>query len=240
MWPVQGRYGFCSRSHWQPWFLFSHCFYSLYQSLSIHILFVHQNYVQDMLGCIASFWYRFGVSENLPVPQFPWRCSGFPDGTSVKEPACQCRRLKRLGFDPWVRKNLWSRKWQPTPVFLPGESHGQRSLVGIDHSVTQSWTLQKWLSTHTHIHWCSWPCSHTLRATVLKYGSCPCGWGWLASTMPIFQPWEKRQRRKDKKQNTPTSLKNRSWKLHMPLLFTFSGKKFVTQLSARDTGKCIF
>ena len=32
-------------------------------------------------------------------------------------------------FDPWVRKILWRRKWQPTPVFLPGESHGQRSLV---------------------------------------------------------------------------------------------------------------
>ena len=33
-------------------------------------------------------------------------------------------------FDPWVRKMPWRREWQPTPVFLPGESHGQRSLVG--------------------------------------------------------------------------------------------------------------
>ena len=38
----------------------------------------------------------------------------------------QCRRL---GFDPWVRKIPWKRKWQPTPVFLPEKSHGQRSLV---------------------------------------------------------------------------------------------------------------
>ena len=37
---------------------------------------------------------------------------------------------RRLGFDPWVRKIPWRRKWQPTPVFLPGESHGQRSLEG--------------------------------------------------------------------------------------------------------------
>jgi len=29
-------------------------------------------------------------------------------------------------FDPWVRKTRWRRKWQPTPVFLPGEFHGQR------------------------------------------------------------------------------------------------------------------
>ena len=36
----------------------------------------------------------------------------------------------RHGFDPWVGKIPWRRKWQPTPVFLPGESHGQRSLVG--------------------------------------------------------------------------------------------------------------
>ena len=34
------------------------------------------------------------------------------------------------GFDPWVRKIPWRREWPPTPVFLPGESHGQRSLVG--------------------------------------------------------------------------------------------------------------
>ena len=47
-----------------------------------------------------------------------------------KELACQCRRLKRPGFNPWVRKIPWRRAWQPTPVFLPGESHGQRSLVG--------------------------------------------------------------------------------------------------------------
>ena len=36
----------------------------------------------------------------------------------------------RLGFDPWVRKIPWRRVWQPTPVLLPGESHGQRRLAG--------------------------------------------------------------------------------------------------------------
>ena len=38
--------------------------------------------------------------------------------------------MQRPRFDPWVGKILWKRKWQPTPVFLPGESHGQRSLAG--------------------------------------------------------------------------------------------------------------
>ena len=59
------------------------------------------------------------------------RCvSGFPGGASGKEPACQCRRHKRHRFSPWVGKIPWRREWLPTPVFLPGESHGQRSLVG--------------------------------------------------------------------------------------------------------------
>ena len=48
----------------------------------------------------------------------------------VKNLACQCRRRKRRSFDPWIRKIPWNRKWQPTPVFLPGKSHGQRSLAG--------------------------------------------------------------------------------------------------------------
>ena len=57
-------------------------------------------------------------------------CGGFPRGASGKEPAWQCRRYKRGGFDPWVRKIPWRKAWRPTPVFLTGESHGQRSLVG--------------------------------------------------------------------------------------------------------------
>ena len=55
--------------------------------------------------------------------ELPWWFSG-------KEFVCQCRRHRRSGFSPWVGKILWKRAWQPTPVFLPGESHGQRSLVG--------------------------------------------------------------------------------------------------------------
>ena len=41
-----------------------------------------------------------------------------------------CLQCRRPGLDPWVGKIPWRRKWQPTPVFLPGESHGQRSLAG--------------------------------------------------------------------------------------------------------------
>ena len=56
--------------------------------------------------------------------------TGFSGGISGKESACQCRRHKRCRFVPWVRKIPWRRAWQPASVFLPGESHGQRRLVG--------------------------------------------------------------------------------------------------------------
>ena len=59
---------------------------------------------------------------------------GLPRWLSGKGPACQCRRLR---FNPWVGKIPWRRAWQPTPVFLPGESPGRRSLVGTVHGVTK-------------------------------------------------------------------------------------------------------
>ena len=55
---------------------------------------------------------------------------GLPSQPSVKEPICQCRRRTRWGFNPWVRKMPQRRAWKLIPTFLPGESHGQRSLAG--------------------------------------------------------------------------------------------------------------
>ena len=61
----------------------------------------------------------------------------FLGGSDGKESACQCRRHR---FDPWVRKIPWRREWQPTPVFLPGEFHGKRSLAGYSPWGHKSWT----------------------------------------------------------------------------------------------------
>ena len=68
-------------------------------------------------------------------------------------PACLCRRWKRLGFSSWVKKIPWRRAWQPTPVFLLGELHGQRSLDCCCPwrewgQVAKSWTWLKQLSLH--------------------------------------------------------------------------------------------
>ena len=59
------------------------------------------------------------VAQLSPSPGLPWWLSG-------KESTCQSRRCR---FNPWVRIP-WSRKWQPTPEFLPGKSPGHRRLVG--------------------------------------------------------------------------------------------------------------
>ena len=73
---------------------------------------------------------------------------GLPIWYNSKESACQCRRCKRHGFNPWIRKIPWSRKWQPTPVFLPGKFHGQRSLLGYsDVAKSQTW-LSNWTCTY--------------------------------------------------------------------------------------------
>ena len=59
---------------------------------------------------------------------------GLPWWLSGKEPTCQFRKLE---FNPWVGKIPWRSKWQATPVFLPGKSHGQRSLVGLQSTESQ-------------------------------------------------------------------------------------------------------
>ena len=70
----------------------------------------------------------------------------FPGGASGKESACQHRRCKRHGFNPWVGKTPWSSKWHPIPEFLPGRFHGQRSLAGYSPWAAKSQTEH---STHT-------------------------------------------------------------------------------------------
>ena len=69
------------------------------------------------------------------INDLPVKAGDFPVVQMVKN-LLQCRRLR---FNPWVRKSPWRRKWQPTPVFLPGEFHGQRSLASY-HGIAKSQT----------------------------------------------------------------------------------------------------
>ena len=77
----------------------------------------------------------FPILEDLPNPEIkPMSLVSsayrFPQQHHGKESTCQCRRSKRCSFHPWDRKILYSREWQPIPVFLPGKFHGQRRLAG--------------------------------------------------------------------------------------------------------------
>ena len=67
-----------------------------------------------------------------------------------KESSCQYKSHRRCRLDPWVGKTPWRRKWQPIPVFLPGESHGQRSLVGYSAWGHKKSDMAERLSMHTH------------------------------------------------------------------------------------------
>ena len=96
--------------------------------------------------------------------------TGRPRRLSSKEYTCQCRRGRRLSFDPSVGKIPWRRKWQPAPIFLSGKFHEQRSLVGyspwghkesdmIESRTTHcQWTDPLALST-VFPKGCGYPCS---------------------------------------------------------------------------------
>ena len=87
-------------------------------------------------------WCNDGRNVHLVFrPHF----MGFLCGITGEVPACQCRRHRRYVFDPWVGKIPGKRKQQPTLVFLPGKSHGQRSLWATVHGVAKSQTQLKQL-----------------------------------------------------------------------------------------------
>ena len=94
-----------------------------------------------------------GCKESDMTERLNWtelsNNEGFSGGAGGKEPACQCRRCKGCGFDPQVRKIPWRKKWQATPVFLPRESHGQRSLAGHSPWAHKESETTEWLSTST-------------------------------------------------------------------------------------------
>ena len=108
----------------------------------------------ELLGSIQANSLSMSSWVNLFLKMY----MGFPGGASGKEPACRCRRHKRRGFNPWVGKIPWRRAWQPIPVFLPIDSHGQRSLAGYS-----PW-VPKELDTTEHVHSC---CKYFMQHVVL-------------------------------------------------------------------------
>ena len=111
---------------------------------------------------LKSHGYRKGVinsdSDNAGIYSLTWKdgCVFFLAGVlhtlcgllrcfSGKESACSAGHVGNGSFHPWVGKIPWRRKWQPTPIFLPEKSHGQRSLVGYS-----PWGRKCWTQTSMH------------------------------------------------------------------------------------------
>ena len=92
-------------------YIYTHMYIYTHIYIYIHIHFVNI-FIQVYLIWASQWASRFGLSG--------------------KESTCQCRRCRRCRFNLWVEKISWRRKWEPTPVFLPGESEkpgGQQTTV---------------------------------------------------------------------------------------------------------------
>ena len=104
--------------------------YKLVITLKKFIWYQQRNHIYTtsqtfMVGWKLLWW----LSSNPLIFKQKDKIWAFPSGTSEKMLPAQHRRHKRHGFDCWVWKTIWRRAWKPTMVFLPGESHGQRSLA---------------------------------------------------------------------------------------------------------------
>ena len=114
-------------------------------------------------------------SEPPGKAQMRWKLASimcllwsFPSGAVIKNPPTNAGRRKRCRFNPWVGNIPCRRTWQPTPVFLPRKSHGQRSLVGYSPLGCKESDTTEWLSAHMHLL-----CAGCLLKTALcaKYNS---------------------------------------------------------------------
>ena len=121
LWIVSSEWGRLTLSIWEA--LFWNCGqmvwwveYSRGLCLELAFYVVMLSEKSKMLGCVQDA--TFVKSKET---------SGLPRWRSDQETAYQCRRH---GFDSWIRKISWRSKWRPIPGFLPGKSHGQRSLAG--------------------------------------------------------------------------------------------------------------
>ena len=101
----------------------------------------------------------------------------FPGGISGKNPPANAVDIKRCGFDPWVEKIPWRSAWQPTPVFLPGKSHGHRNLASyspmglqrVGYSISGLyWTHREYTKTVDH---CAFPTTKSQLDDATDYSS---------------------------------------------------------------------
>ena len=109
--------------------------------------------------CLFTFPYQFIKSHIFSISwgQFPsvwflfsWWIHWAFQVVQCRESTCQCRRLKRRRFDPWVGKIPWRREWLPTPVFLPGKFMNRGAWQGTvcgSQRVRHNWANNSFISS---------------------------------------------------------------------------------------------
>ena len=118
-------------------------------SPDVYLTFNHSSTLFIYFVMFRNFLWSLNITWSSKYSKYisiVFPMATLPSGTSGKEPACQCRRCKRLRFDFWVEKIHWSRKWQPSPLFLPGKFRGQRSMGNYSQWGRKELDTNEWLS----------------------------------------------------------------------------------------------
>ena len=139
-------------------------------------IYLNMHYYSSFLKRDGFIFYGSIIASHL-LPR--WR--------SGKESTCQCRRHKRCGFYPWVRKNPWRRKWQPTPIFLPGKFHGQRSMAAYSLWGCKESDRTEHARAHTHTHTIALQCCVSF-CHIMKWISYICIFVFILNDY-IFKDW---------------------------------------------------
>ena len=133
--------------HVFPSLPFPHEFHDVISCLQCRMGSSHGDDIKNL--CHSQQRFLILQDSNLSLPlnlENSPQMAGFPGGASDKETACQCRKCKRHRCDPWVWKIPWSRKWQPTPVYLPrkiiwAEEPGGLQCMGLKNQMQLSTPL---------------------------------------------------------------------------------------------------
>ena len=131
------------------------------------MLILSQNFKFIVEICIHPEYWQLEFSFQLVEYSSFFGCNyEFPGGTSGKEPTWQSRRHKRHEFDPWVGKIPWRRAWQPTPVFLSGESRWTKE-PGVLQSIVSHRARHNW-SNVAHMNSSFLGCNYELCVDQIK------------------------------------------------------------------------
>ena len=139
--------------------------------------------MRKMNSVVFALLLHMSTCHQISLPLACWWIRRANRWLSGQESACQCRRHKRHGFDLWIEEIYWRRKWRPTPVFLPGKFHRQKSLLdyspgGHKESNTTEHTCKQARGTKRKVNYGCLYFSHALCVITLSLRGCLASTEW--------------------------------------------------------------